>query len=563
MSLCRARTVKPFSISDHGRFAWLPWILLAAAICLQIRVGVALLSGDLADSDPPAHFTTGVMLHDFFRHGQSMRPIPFAECFYVRYPKVALGHWPPGFYVVEGLWFFVFGAKIAAARWLCACIAGGCALLLYERCCTFWGRWHAIAACAIFLAYPVVQKQAWQVMSDLLLAGFVFLAIWSLWDYLISGSARHAVWIAVWSSCAILTKADGWLLLIPIAVGPLVTGRHKVYASWSYWLGITLTGLISAPFFVWMNALHLGYPTKIEGHLHRLAVILFQLSAGTCVIGGLVLVILATAIYRLWPRRKLKPISTISILLVLWGFSQVIFINLAPMTAELDRYYIPSLAPAAFLFAGAMAVLERFLTSKSFRYATLFPALLYAGSLAACAPIRLASTSAFSKAVAAVPVTQDGQIVLVESDAPGEGAMIAARLERDWNRSTFMLRASKFLANSDWNGGIYSLKYRDSAAVREAMASIPLTYVLVDTSAPVTYHARLLEAALQDPEWKWTVMASIPLALGGRCGRVLVYHRESPVRSGSFPTSIQLGPEGGLQMLTCGGLTKGSDPFTQ
>jgi 4-amino-4-deoxy-L-arabinose transferase-like glycosyltransferase len=542
MSLDRARTVEPFAISDHGRFAWLPWILLAAAICLQIRVGAALLSGDLADSDPPAHFATGVMVHDFFQHGESMRPMSFAEGFYARYPKVALGHWPPCFYIVEGLWFFIFGAKIAAARWLCACITGGCALLLYERCRPFWGRWHAIAASAIFLAYPVVQKLAWQVMSDLLLAGFVFLAICSLSDYLISGGARRAVWIAVWSICAILTKADGYLLLIPITVGPLVTGHRKVYASWNYWLAIALTCLISAPFFVWMNALHLGYPTKIEGHLHRLAVILSRLSAGTLAIGGLLLVILATSIYRLWPRRELKPISTISLLLVLWVFSQVVFINLVPMTPELNRYYIPSVAPAAFLFAGAMAALERVLTSKSLRYATLLPALLYAGSLAACAPVRVVSTSAFSKAVAAVPATQEGQIVLVESDASGEGAMIAAQLERDRNRSTFMLRASKFLASSDWNGHIYSLNYRDSAAVREAMASTALTYVLVDTSAPITSYTRLLDAALQDPACQWTVTASIPVALEGRRGQVRVYHRESPV----LPELIRHGHTGML-----------------
>ena len=106
---------------DSAPPAWAAWTLLVLAVCLQVRAARTFLPADLATSDGPAHFTTGLMLHDFLCAGHYLRPMTFAKCFYVHYPKVAFGHWPPVFYVIEAAWFFVFGTSIAAARWLCAC----------------------------------------------------------------------------------------------------------------------------------------------------------------------------------------------------------------------------------------------------------------------------------------------------------------------------------------------------------------------------------------------------------------------------------------------------------
>jgi hypothetical protein len=116
-------------------------------------------------------------------------------------------------------------------------------------------------------------------MSDLLVALLVFLALGSLSDFLTSGKRRHLLLVAAWSWLAILTKGTGWLLLLPILFGPSITRRTKFYFTWTYWVTLGVIVVASAPFFVWMSALQFGYPTGIKGHLHRLAVILRQLTA--------------------------------------------------------------------------------------------------------------------------------------------------------------------------------------------------------------------------------------------------------------------------------------------
>jgi hypothetical protein len=50
---------------------------------------------------------------------------------------------------------------------------------------------------------------------------------------------------------------------------------------------------------------------------------------------------------------------------------------------------------------------------------------------------------------------------------------------------------------------------------------------------------------------RWKAIAQIPVKLSFRSGELLVYRRESPSRSPGAPPSVQLGPERGLQTLSC------------
>jgi hypothetical protein len=531
-------------------FYWGPWIFLALALYLQIRAGLVVLHGDLAEQDPPAHFTTGVMLHDYLRAGHFSKPMPFAECFYVQYPKVAFGHWPPLFYVVEALWFFLFGVNIMAARWMCACIAGACALALYRRCRIDWDTWHAVAAAALFLALPIVRRQTWTVMSDLLVAVLAFLAICSLADYLASEKLSDALSLAAWTSAAILTKGTAWLLLGPMVAGPFFVGRKSVYSQWRYWLAILLTVLVSAPFYVLVSRLGLGYPLKTAGYIHRLAVIAHGMPVLAWAAAAVTVVAVGAAIYQWLPRRPLKPAHTLSVLLVLWVLTLAGFINLIPLTREFDRYYIAAVAPAAYLLAGVMVTLELKLDSKVFRYVELCAVLCCAGALALI-PVPSSATMAFSQTMSLIPDRPSPTVILLEGDSVGEGAMIAARVEHDRARSTYFVRGSKFLSNSEWSGYRYTLNYQTQAELRGAIDAIKLDYIVLDRSAHETPDMRLLEAALADPGWKWDIVGRVPISFQSRRGELTIYHRESVGRAGNVPGSVPLGLELGAKRVAC------------
>jgi len=531
--------------------AWIVCLGFAIALCLEARAGWIFLHGDLVDSDPPAHFATGVMLHDYLLSHHRAQPISFARCFYLHYPKVALGHWPPLFYVFEALWFFAFGPTTRAAIWLGGAITAVYALALYRRVAARVGPWFAVAAAAVLLALPVVQAQAWTVMSDVLLGVFVFLSLGSLSDYLTAGQRRDALMFAVWVSAAILTKATGWLLLAPVLLAPLLTGRRREYGKLTYWSAVAAILVISAPFYIWAGLAHLAYPLELKRRSLLLLADASHLSVARGAAIALCLVAAAWAIRYAWRREALSRGSTEICVMAAWILTQAGLLAVTSATRELDRFYVPSIAPALFILTLAMAVAQRRLAHRGFRYTALAPVAIYACVIIACVLIRppLASTRAYSDALGSIPRLRD-ETILVESDPDGEGAFVAASLEHDPSRSSYILRSTKLLSSSDWNRWSYSLTYRTEAEVSDALSALGVDYVIEDTSAPVRPDVPLLEAALRDPAARWEVVGERRVAMGPRRGELITYRRGTVVRR-SAPLAVKLGPEEASQQLTC------------
>src|ERR1051325_9100792 len=61
--------------------------------------------------DEGMHYITGLLVHDFVASGHWTHPMAFAKEYYVHFPKVGLGQWPPLFYVIQTAWTLVFGVS--------------------------------------------------------------------------------------------------------------------------------------------------------------------------------------------------------------------------------------------------------------------------------------------------------------------------------------------------------------------------------------------------------------------------------------------------------------------
>src|SRR5579864_989864 len=76
---------------------------VALTIGLQWR-GNAYQSEWSGTEDEAAHYVTGLMVHDYIRDGLPASPLGYARRYYEHYPKVAIGHWPPVFYILQAAW---------------------------------------------------------------------------------------------------------------------------------------------------------------------------------------------------------------------------------------------------------------------------------------------------------------------------------------------------------------------------------------------------------------------------------------------------------------------------
>jgi hypothetical protein len=85
-------------------------VLVTALLVLLIQWKTGAWRDDFsATGDEASHFTSAVAMSQYFVSGeQIVHPYEFAFQYYLHYPKVAFGKWPPLFYVLSGVWFLVF-----------------------------------------------------------------------------------------------------------------------------------------------------------------------------------------------------------------------------------------------------------------------------------------------------------------------------------------------------------------------------------------------------------------------------------------------------------------------
>ena len=524
-----------------GLTKWIAWLLLAAALVLQAYIGIEQLQGDLVGTDPPAHFVSGVLFYDYVRGKAPASPFAFAQCFYVHYPKVALGQWPPVFYLFECAWFLLFGGTIASARCLCAALAAGLAATVGWHCGLTWRRVGGICSAAILLVVPPVQTLAWTVMSDLLLALFVYMALWRFAEWFARGAARDIWWCVLWSSLAILTKGTAFLLPAVFVAAPMFSGRTDKYRTPAFWASVLLPLLISAPYFAYMEVLNLGYPINLPWQIHNLKLTFSSPSRLIPILGTITVV--GCTVSRLRRLQISTRKGSLCLSMALWVAAQAGFLLVLPhFTDEWQRFLVPAMPPAISLVVGILSTLKR---GDVLQITTT--AIIFTASLSTPNPVVLG----YTPVIDSIPHRAEGPVVWMQSDADGEGAVIARRLESDSTRSTIIVRGAKMLSDSTWSGYDYRMRYQDPAQVRTLLDEIQPDYIVFDRFARHRPDTDLLGAVLAGPDSGFSLISTRAISGYGRRDEILVYRRQLPARPGPRSLPVTLGPERGHRTISC------------
>jgi hypothetical protein len=488
-------------------------LFVLAALWRQASIGAAVLNSDLTGADPPAHFTTGVMIYDYFRQPFGTNPLAFAESFYVRFPKVALGHWPPVYYLLAALWYLLFGATIASARALSALICFAVGIVL------FWSvrRWSAsvalVAAGGFFLA-PAIQSNAWLVMSDLLVGLFVAMAVLAFARFLRSTSAVSAAWFTLWTVLAILTKGSAWSLGLFAVITPLALGDRTIFRNRFYWLSGAVIVAVCVPFYIAGSRVA---PETLAGVAYTVAVSPFTRFKGALqgfeIVPRFAVGIAMFACLDIWGNkaRMVAPEHrVISVAAAVFILSQILFLGLFPLTME-ERYFLPSAAMFMLLFARGLVHL-RMLAARWRHRAELVVAPATACVLLAVSGFDMPERIyGYGSVARAIPIAAQPAVVLISSDASGEGTLIAARLEIDRSRRGVLLRGSKILYTCDWSGTACQQRFKMPAEVLAYLESAHVRFIVLDASTTQEPAQLLLRAALEASPDQYPVLGTFPV----------------------------------------------------
>lgn len=486
--------------------------------------------------DEAAHYVTGLFVRDAIAtlprcvSQRSIQPLKThisqtdPAGFYAHYPKVALGVWPPVFYVTQTAWTLPLGVGRLSVLLLMAALAALLAALLFTALRAEYGAWLAAIGSLAWISLPLNIEHYGMVMAEMLTAVFMFGAALAWGRFLDEQRSRDALLFGVLAGCAIMTKGTGLALALHAPFALVLAGRWRLLARPALWCAGALTAFIAGPwtwFFRnagrdkggWLEA-------SLSWNFTREAAPYYLGKLGLA-IGVLLLAFLCVGIVvkilRPGSRRGLWASSGALIAAVL-AFQLV-------MPVGLEARHILSALPAVLMFcvAGLDALRDAFRHSRGLPAGERTPlalaccTLLLAGGVALAHriappdPKRWSGFARMAEAVLGDPAMKSRPI-LISSDAAGEGMFISEIAMHDQRPGVTVLRASKETAAMDWAGRGMRTKFKSDdeliAWINKARVGCIVVDASMDEAKRGPHHDQLISLCESRNELFWPASSS-------------------------------------------------------
>jgi 4-amino-4-deoxy-L-arabinose transferase-like glycosyltransferase len=479
--------------------------------------------------DEPSHYVTGVMIRDYIAAGFPWNPIQFAENFYLHYPRVAFGIWPPLFHLAYGAWMFIFGDHRQSVLALVATVTASWGYLFFRILHPRFGFALSFMAALLLISLPAVQISTLAVMLDMAAALAVLAAMIRYAKYLETESDRDAILFGLVAGLAAMVKYNGLVLVLLPPLCVLLTGRYYLLRRKSFWLPAAVVLAIAGPWYVIMRR-WVSYAAEPGGAQEY-----WNVAAGNAIeligLGGPVLFavgIMGAALAIRNSRRRFSRhppgdwqtnlhISAVGILGASWLFHSFLY----PIIGS--RYLLPAAASLILLALPALDTAVRSLRPAApahRRFAMLAGmALLILPYAAFAFHVPRKNTQDFAKVADRVlaEALPANSVILVASDGVGEGMFVSEIAMRGPRPRYFVARSSKFLATQTLMGEEYRSLFGTGRELMEALDRVPVSIVVIDEPGleQSGRHGQLLVSLTRGLPERWELLHTLSKESGG------------------------------------------------
>jgi Dolichyl-phosphate-mannose-protein mannosyltransferase len=483
---------------------------------MQIHAGADQASFG-AYPDEPSHYLSGLLVRDYMAHGFPRSPVHYAMNYYLHVPYFAIGHWPPLFYLVEGVWMTVFGQSHAAVLWLIASITALLAATIFVVARRFVSVPAAVCAGLLFCFIPQVEWSNNLVMTDTAIALLGLWATLALGRYLETGRIGFALGFGILAGLTILTKYTGlYLLLMPLA-SVVLCRRWNLLRRWSFWLSL---GVIVVIWLPWL-ALTRRYvrtglvPTQF-GDFSRLPLYIHAFLRQNGPVLGILLAFACA-----WTLLQWKRLNGMEAVLLLQPIAILLMMLVAPVPSD-GRYLVPALPALILLLCLAIrsvpqwAVDHRMVFAPHWGTVLLMAFTLFYGAWALPSWPR-AQRNDLRPLVDFILQSKGLRNASILVPANADGGMIAEFAMRDPARAERILaRPNKLLSKSDWNGLNYQFYYTTPSEAEQYFEQNPIDLVIVRKlpQGNVPPERLVADVMKQFPK-RWNAVAEFPSESGG------------------------------------------------
>lgn len=496
-------------------------ILLAAALVIVSAVMLRHISvGEFNyNVDETVHACTGLYVADFLRSLPITHPVRFTFLYYTHYPSLGLIHWPPLFYLAEGIAFLFAGPSVIAARVVVLCFALIGCYYWFRLVETLENPYQAAISTVVFAVIPFVLLYEKTVMLEIPSLAFCIAASYYWIRFLRSSLNRDLWWFTATVVMALLSKQTSIYLLLFCILTVVVERKWNLLANRSIWKSVAWCLVTAAPFYVialrvhWSvvqsDVLHSESPSNPLTFYFRmlpyqLGVVLLCLS-----IAGL-------ATSRWWGRWENTRI------MLVWIAS--CYLTMTAFAVKFPRYIIYWIPPFIYFAVGPLASARLPRLARVAGFSATGVLLVY--TIATGWEYERPYVKGYAQVAEEVAQRSNSGFLLFDGDLPGN--FIFFLHGHDPGRRFVVLRKALYAVREFRGRG--SMEFvKNQAELEKLMSLYGIRIVIVDNSKTEFESQELLRDYLHSPRFKLIAKIPIETNMAEMQGREFsVYENEEP-----------------------------------
>lgn len=492
------------------------FILYASILTLGIQIKDGTFSADLCTvyPDEAPHYINGLLIANYISHGLGQPPVAFAKAFFLNFPKVSIGHWPPFFYLLEAGWMLVLSQSKTSVLIFSGLISAVLAGLIGSITSRRSGTMAGVLAVAFYVLTPLVRQNASAVMVDIFIGLLELAATLAFLRYVLTPNWRWSVVFGLLASAAILSKGNGLTLALLPPLAVLFTGQIALLRRLDFWFPLPIVTVFCGPWYVATYDLARDGWVYQPGLQYATASFIANTDASLTMF-GMVGCAIATYGFVCSFRGRHDRHETVLVRCLAALVVAILIFQMAVPSGLDPRYVLGLFAPMTILAAIGIRELSNDLASLVGRGDSRRAVTSIAIALALVAI--LPKTGAFLTVTqkptigmkeAANIVTADpansNRTVLVSSDAIGEGAFVVEMAQHPDHEERYVIaRASKLLGSANFLMEDYVPRFQNWEELGKKVEALSIRFIVIDTSKSSSRfkHSQDLVAAARANGW--------------------------------------------------------------
>ncbi len=426
-----------------------------------------------------------------------------------------------------------------------------------------FGSLIGIVSGIFLMTLPLIQINSAMLMAECLVALLILWSALCFVRFLVTEEWQWSIAFSVFATLAIMTKGNGLSLVLIIPLALFLSRKFNIVKRLSFWYSLFIIFVFCGPWYLATldmvkngmdkESLSLGFIVKAIPYFSSNLLKVVGLGIFPLVVIGFVV-----RVIRPYQRNETdEKCATFGALLIgAWLFHIIV-------PACMEARHLITVVPVLVIFivVGFKSILNKlpfrnFSSRKKELMLALFFVIIFIIETFSL------PTNAFygygkivQRLLSEVKFRQS--TMLISSDECGEGAFISEVAMQEQRPGHIVLRASKLLSYSRWDGSKYKLLYRTQEELYNYLLDVPVGIVVVDLSIPdkkETRHHSLLKETLEAYPNEWELFGSYPMVRKGTeyPDAILVYTQKNHYKMRRGTIRVDMWPMLGKQIIKKG-----------